>query len=127
MRRIEYSHGLERAMPDSLRRFKAEIFQALAHPTRIAIIELLEGGELSAGELIEKLEMEQANISQHLGVLRAKHLVVNRKVGNQVFYSVRDPIIIKVLALMRRYFHKNLKEALGLLDEMDNSSIVAGR
>lgn len=114
-------------MPDSLRRFKAEIFQALAHPTRIAIIELLEGGELSAGELIEKLGMEQANISQHLGVLRAKHLVVNRKVGNQVFYSVRDPIIIKVLALMRRYFHKNLKEALGLLDELDNSSIVAGR
>lgn len=113
-------------MPDSLRRFKAEIFQALAHPTRIAIIELLEGGELSAGELIEKLGMEQANISQHLGVLRAKHLVVNRKVGNQVFYSVRDPIIIKVLALMRRYFHKNLKEALGLLDEMDNS-VVAGR
>ena len=114
-------------MPDSLRRFKAEIFQALAHPTRIAIIELLEGGELSAGELIEKLGMEQANISQHLGVLRAKHLVVNRKVGNQVFYSVRDPIIIKVLALMRRYFQKNLKEALGLLDEMDNSTVEAGR
>ena len=114
-------------MPDSLRRFKAEIFQALAHPTRIAIIELLEGGELSAGELIAKLGMEQANISQHLGVLRAKHLVVNRKVGNQVFYSVRDPIIIKVLALMRRYFQKNLKEALGLLDEMDNSTVEAGR
>ena len=114
-------------MPDSLRRFKAEIFQALAHPTRIAIIELLEGGELSAGELIEKLGMEQANISQHLGVLRAKHLVVNRKVGNQVFYSVRDPIIIKVLALMRRYFQKNLKEALGLLDEMDKSTVEAGR
>ena len=114
-------------MPDSLRRFKAEIFQALAHPTRIAIIELLESGELSAGELIAKLGMEQANISQHLGVLRAKHLVVNRKVGNQVFYSVRDPIIIKVLALMRRYFQKNLKEALGLLDEMDNSTVEAGR
>ncbi len=114
-------------MPDSLRRFKAEIFQALAHPTRIAIIELLENGELSAGELIGKLGMEQANVSQHLGVLRAKHLVVNRKVGNQVFYSVRDPIIIKVLALMRRYFQKNLKEALGLLDEMDKSTIEAGR
>ncbi len=65
-------------MPDSLRRFKADIFQALAHPTRIAIIELLENGEMSAGELIEKLGMEQANISQHLAVLRAKQLVVNR-------------------------------------------------
>ena len=56
-------------MPDSLRRFKADIFQALAHPTRIAIIELLGDGELSAGELIEKLGMEQANVSQHLTVL----------------------------------------------------------
>ncbi len=114
-------------MQDSLRRFKADIFQALAHPTRIAIIELLEGGELSAGELIEKLGMEQANISQHLAVLRAKRLVVNRKAGNQVFYAVRDPIIIKVLALMRRYFQKHLKEALELLSEMDGSPVVPGR
>ncbi len=113
-------------MQDSLRRFKADIFQALAHPTRIAIIELLEGGELSAGELMERLGMEQANISQHLAVLRAKQLVVNRKVGNQVFYAVRDPIIIKVLALMRRYFQKHLKEALELLSEMDGSPVASG-
>jgi DNA-binding transcriptional ArsR family regulator len=114
-------------MQDSLRRFKADIFQALAHPTRIAIIELLEGGELSAGELMERLGMEQANISQHLAVLRAKQLVVNRKVGNQVFYAVRDPIIFKVLALMRRYFQKHLKEALELLSEMDDSPVVSGQ
>jgi DNA-binding transcriptional ArsR family regulator len=114
-------------MPDSLRRFKANIFQALAHPTRIAIIELLEDGELSAGDLMEKLGMEQANISQHLAVLRSKQLVVNRKAGNQVFYSVRDPIINKVLALMRRYFQKHLKEALELLDEMDDSTMAAHR
>src|SRR5260370_8605901 len=114
-------------MPDSLRRFKADIFQALAHPTRIAIIELLEERELSAGELIAKLGMEQANISQHLAVLRAKQLVVNRKAGNQVFYSVGNPIINKVLALIRPYFQHHLKDASDLLDEMDNSSVEAGR
>ena len=85
-------------MQDALRRFKADIFQALAHPTRIAILESLSGGELSAGALIEKLGMEQANVSQHLAVLRTKQLVSNRKAGNQVFYSVRDPIILKVLS-----------------------------
>jgi DNA-binding transcriptional ArsR family regulator len=106
-------------MHDSLRRFKADIFQALAHPTRIAILEVLGVGELSAGVLIDKLGMEQANVSQHLAVLRAKQLVSNRKVGNQVFYSVRDPLIIEVLALMRTYFHAHLKEALGMLDEME--------
>ncbi len=114
-------------MPDSLHRFKADIFQALAHPTRIAIMELLEGRELSAGELMEKLGMEQANISQHLAVLRAKQLVVNRKAGNQVFYSMRDPIISKVLALMRRYFQKHLKDTMELLDEMDDSVLRSGR
>jgi DNA-binding transcriptional ArsR family regulator len=114
-------------MPDSLRRFKANIFQALAHPTRIAIIELLERGELSAGDLIERLGIEQANVSQHLAILRGKQLVVNRKVGNKVFYAVRDPIIIKVLALMRRYFQKHLKESLELLDEMDAKSMESSR
>jgi ArsR family transcriptional regulator len=109
-------------MQDSLRRFKADIFQALAHPTRLAIIEQLEHGELSAGELQEKLKIEQANLSQHLAVLRAKQLVVNRKSGNQVFYSVRDPIILKVLALMRRYFYTHLQEAMDLLGEMDQKT-----
>ena len=106
-------------MQDSLRRFKADIFQALAHPTRIAILELLSAGELSAGALIDKLGMEQANVSQHLAVLRAKQLVSHRKAGNQVFYSVRDPILVEVLNLMRAYFHAHLKESLSMLDEME--------
>lgn len=114
-------------MPDSLRRFKAEIFQALAHPTRIAILELLGTGEASAGELGERLGIEQANVSQHLAVLRSKQLVVNRKAGNQVFYSVRDPILNEVLALMRRYFQNHLKEAFEMLGEMENPPIEAGK
>ena len=106
-------------MQEALRRFKADIFQALAHPTRIAILEVLSDKELSAGALITQLGMEQANVSQHLAVLRAKHLVANRKAGNQVFYSVRDPIIAKVLALLRAYFHAHLKESLAMLGEME--------
>ncbi|HML16992.1 MAG TPA: metalloregulator ArsR/SmtB family transcription factor, partial [Bryobacteraceae bacterium] len=77
-----------------MRQFKAAIFQALAHPTRIAIVELLRDGELSAGQLIDKLGLEQANASQHFAVLRAKQIVVNRKEGNQVFYSLRDPVLL---------------------------------
>jgi DNA-binding transcriptional ArsR family regulator len=114
----------EDAMQDALRRFKADMFQALGHPTRIAIIELLADGELSAGTLIERLGMEQANVSQHLGVLRAKQIVVNRKAGNQVFYSVRDPLITEVLALMKRYFQKHLKESLAMLDAMEKPELT---
>lgn len=108
-------------MQDALRRFKADFFQALAHPTRIAIIEHLRAGELSAGALIEHLGVEQANASQHLAILRAKNLVVSRKSGNQVFYQVRDPLIVEVLDLMRRYFHSHLAEALATLKAIDKA------
>ena len=113
-------------MPETLRRFKAEFFQALSHPTRIAIVELLREGELSAGALIERLGVEQANASQHLTVLRSKHIVVNRKVGNQVLYSVRDRLILEVLDVMRRYFYAQLAEGQAMLDEIKSEAVSRG-
>jgi ArsR family transcriptional regulator len=111
-------------MPETLRQFKAGIFQALSHPTRIQIVELLRDGERSAGALIESLGVEQANASQHLAVLRSKQIVMSRKEGNQVFYRLRDPLLTEVLDLMRRYFHNHLSESLSMLEEMDNEALV---
>jgi DNA-binding transcriptional ArsR family regulator len=105
-------------MNESLRRFKAEIFQALAHPARIAIVEALRDGEVSAGKLHQLLGLEQANGSQHLAVLRSKMIVVNRKVGNQVFYSLRDPALVEVLDILRRYFYSQLSETKTMLEEI---------
>jgi ArsR family transcriptional regulator len=111
-------------MQDALRQFKADFFQALAHPTRIAIVEQLRNGELSTGALIDRLGIEQANASQHLAVLRSKNIVINRKAGNQVFYSVRDPLIIDVLDIMRRYFHAHMSEVLATLKAIDKAEKV---
>ena len=108
-------------MQDALRRFKAGIFQALAHPTRIAIVELLRDGEVSAGRIFEQLGVEQANASQHLAVLRGKHIVVNRKEGNQVFYTLRDPLLLEVLDILRRYFQAHLTESLTMLKDMEET------
>lgn len=103
-------------MKENLRAFKAEIFQALAHPTRIAIVELLrDETEIPVTRIYEWLELEQANVSQHLAVLRTKQIVVSRKEGNQVFYSLRDRTLGKVLDLMRQIFHAHLEESLELL------------
>jgi DNA-binding transcriptional ArsR family regulator len=104
-------------MNDALRQFKSEIFQALANPTRIAIVEALREGEMSAGKLIERLGIEQANASQHLSILRAKMVVVNRKAGNQVFYSIRDPALVEVLDILRRYFYSQLNDTVNMLEE----------
>jgi ArsR family transcriptional regulator len=111
-------------MQDALRQFKADFFQALAHPTRIAIVEQLRDGELSAGTIIERLGIEQANASQHLSILRAKNILVNRKAGNQVFYSVRDRRIVEILDIMRQYFHAHLNEVLATLKAIDKAEKV---
>ncbi len=102
-----------------LRAYKASVFQALAHPTRIAVVEALCDGELSAKALAERLGVEQANLSQHLAILRSRQLVTNRKDGNQVFYSLRTKVLVEVLDIMRRYFQTNLAEAVRMLGEID--------
>jgi DNA-binding transcriptional ArsR family regulator len=96
---------------------KAGIFQALGHPTRVAIVEYLRNGELSVGRLCEKVGIEQANASQHLAVLRNKHLVESRKEGNQIFYRLRDPLLGDVLEMMRTYFFAHMNEAMQMLKE----------
>jgi len=100
---------------NEIRPFKASIFQALAHPTRLQILEVLHDGEMSVSAILSRIGRDQANISQHLANLRLRGLVINRKEGNQVFYSVRDPILFKVLALMRRYSTTHLNEHMALL------------
>ena len=106
-------------MQDILRRYKASIFQALSRPTRVAILELLRDREFSARTIQEKLGLEQANLSQHLAILRSRQIVVNRKDGNQVFYSIRNPVLVQVLDLMRDYFHRNLADAIQMLGELE--------
>ena len=101
-------------MLESMRRFKAWVFQALAHPTRIAIVEYLHQGELSVSQLCAKVGVEQANASQHLAILRNKHVVQARKAGNQTFYRLHDPAFGKVLAALREYFLAHVAEMLEL-------------
>ncbi len=107
---------------DALRRFKAGIFKILAHPTRIHVIETLRRGELSVGAMLEQVKVEPANLSQHLFVLRQGHLVLARKEGNQVLYSLRDPLLIEVLDAMRQYFQKHFEDSIQMLRQMERKA-----
>jgi len=115
IRYIEYTNNVQ----DTLREYKASIFHALAHPTRIAILEALRDGETSARAIQERLGVEQANLSQHLAILRSRQIVAHRKEGNQVFYSLRNKVLIKVLDLMRQYFQAHLHESVEMLGEIE--------
>jgi len=105
----------------ALRQFKAGVFQVLAHPTRVHVIECLGDGPLTVSSMLERIHVEPANLSQHLSVLRAKRLVTTRKEGNLVWYALRDPMLIQVLDIMRRYFQTHLEEAMGMLKELSSS------
>jgi ArsR family transcriptional regulator len=112
-----------------MRQFKAGVFQALAHPTRIAIVEHLGRAELSVGQLCDKVGIEQANASQHLAILRNRHIVETRRAGNQTFYRLRDPAFGKVLEALRGYFLSHIAETLQLLrlEQSEAAELLATR
>ncbi len=91
-----------------LRKAEAEIFKALAHPTRILIIDSLKDGELSVNELSNILGLQGSNVSQQLAILRANNLVNTRKDGNVVFYSIKDSNVLKMLSICRKFFSNTI-------------------
>jgi len=77
---------------------KARILQSLAHPVRICIFELLAGGEKTVGEIVRHLGMKEANTSRHLALLRGAGMVATRKQGLNVYYSIKMPCLLPMLA-----------------------------
>jgi ArsR family transcriptional regulator len=104
-------------MLESMRRFKTALFRTLSHPIRVAIVEYLQYGEMTIERLCEKTGVEQAKLSQHLAVLNSNYIVQTRGDKNHVYYSLRDPLLNKVLDAMREFFLSHLNEALHLLRE----------
>jgi DNA-binding transcriptional ArsR family regulator len=109
----------------TLQTWKADFFKALAHPARIRILEHLRNGEKSAGEVLEALGLEQSNGSQHLAVLRNRGIVVARREGANVVYSVRDPMLYKILDLLREYFYEHLTEMRSMLEALGEPATTA--
>ncbi len=106
-------------MMSELREFKAEFFKALAHPMRIQILDTLRNGEHSVNELRDILNVEAANVSQQLAILRGKNLVINRKEGNNVYYSVRDPMVFQLLDVAKNIFNNHLINIRTMLEGLE--------
>lgn len=104
-------------MPGALQGFKAEFFKALAHPTRIRLLELLVEGEKSVTELQLGLGPDAAAASQQLAILRMKNLVDTRRQGTSIYYRLRDPQVKEVLDAARRIFDAHVGELRSVVDE----------
>jgi DNA-binding transcriptional ArsR family regulator len=97
---------------------KAEFFKALAHPARIRVLELLSEREHSVGEMLPEVGIEPAHLSQQLAVLRKLNLVVTRKDGLTVYYSLVSPQVAELLAVARRILTEVLSTQAELLDDL---------
>lgn len=94
----------------------AEFFKSLAHPLRIRVLEALRSGEIGVNDLSSRLEVEQSTLSQQLSVLRKSNIVVGRKEGLNVFYSVSNPAIFRLLDEARQLFKGHFADLLSQLN-----------
>lgn len=105
-------------MRQQLSDFKAEFFKALAHPLRISILDALREGELTVNEISQRFEVEPANASQQLAVLRNRNIVMTRKDRANVYYSVSDKSIFKLLDVAKEIFSHHLVGVQSMLEEI---------
>ena len=83
-------------MTDEALQMVARRFRALADPTRLRILNHLMQGERAVGELAAASELEQPNVSRHLGVLRREGLVARRNDGNRALYRIDDASVVQL-------------------------------
>ncbi len=107
------------SMQHQLPNFKSEFFKALAHPIRIRILDSLRDGEKGVNELSEILKIEPANVSQQLAILRTRNIVVGRKAGSNVYYSVSDAKLFQLLDVAKDIFNNHLVGVRDMLQQME--------
>ncbi|HUO15640.1 MAG TPA: metalloregulator ArsR/SmtB family transcription factor [Verrucomicrobiae bacterium] len=82
--------------------FVARRFQVLGEPCRLRILQALEGGRMTVGEIVACLDGNQPNISKHLQILFDAGLVGRERTGNSIFYSIADPVVFRLCDLVCR-------------------------
>ena len=107
------------ALEKRLYELQAEVCKTLANPKRLEIINALKDGEKSVTELVGILGVPKANVSQHLAVMRNSGVLVNRRDGVNIFYSLASPKVTEACMLMKEVLTERLKSKSGLLDKIE--------
>lgn len=88
----------------------AELCKVFSNPTRLEMLNLLRDKEMSVTELIEKTKVSQANISQHLSIIKSKGIVASSRKGKNIYYKLTNPKIIKAFDIIREVLTERLKK-----------------
>lgn len=102
-------------MRDTRYRAEAEVFQALAHPVRLQLLDFLAEGPRCVCEIEPEFSLDQSTISRHLIALKKAHLVQARREGVKVIYELNDDRIQRVRELIRDLIADQAREQATLL------------
>lgn len=100
----------------------ADRLRTMGNPLRLRMLHLLEDGELTVTEIVNKVQTTQANVSKHLTMLRAAGLVTSRRNGMNVYYAIADPI---VFVICRTMCDAILRQAHAEIDELGDARAAA--
>ncbi|NBY00575.1 MAG: transcriptional regulator [Planctomycetes bacterium] len=93
----------------------AKLFDLLAEPTRLDILQNLKKKPLSVGQIVDATNAKQSNISKQLGILHDSGLLKRERQGNLIFYSIADPMIFDLCALVCGKLRKDAESQLAVV------------
>lgn len=99
--------------------FQAEVCKTIANPKRLEIIHALKEGEKTVTELVDLLKVPKANVSQHLSMMRAKGVLVNRRDGVNIYYSISNPKVVQACTLMKEVLTEQMRKQRKLIESED--------
>lgn len=102
-----HSEGVS-TISDEMVLLHASVCKGLGDPKRLLLIDALRHGERSVSDLTDELGIPQANVSQHLAILREKGLVRTRKEAQKVYYALSSEKIVRAMDLLREVMHESL-------------------
>ena len=102
-------------MDDQIYQYHAEMCKVVSHPKRLEVINVLRDGEMSVTELAQKLELTIGNLSQHLSMMKERHILLTRKEGNMVYYRILNPKLIRCFDMMREMLFDQIKQDAALI------------
>lgn len=85
---------------DKMMDLVARRFRTLGEPSRLRVLQLLAKGEMKVGDIAEAIDGNQPNVSKHLQILHETGMVIRRRAGNTVLYSVGDPLVFQLCELV---------------------------
>ena len=104
-------------MEDQLYAYHAEMCKVFSHPKRLELLNLLRDKEMSAGELGGRLGLAPANLSQHLSMMKERHILVSRKEGNVAYYRIANHRLLEAFDLLREILFEQIRQDAALIQD----------